>query len=173
MSRRRKAKVRTLLSGFSIRVGSETLNVRIYRDREAFVCERELEVQRGDGRIELVGLVKRLEPVLRLAEAKLRAADEIPGRSGCFIRLGNLLGLLHGGFGLVADQQRIGEIQLSVGAGGIEGKGPAEEIDGLCRIAGLKLALAEIRQAGEVIRLAGLLAAAERNGKQQEGERSP
>ena len=47
MSRRRKAKVRILLSGFSSRVGSETLNVRIYRDREAFVCERELVERDG------------------------------------------------------------------------------------------------------------------------------
>lgn len=47
MSRRRKAKVRSLLSGFSSRVGSETLNVRIYRDRQAFVCERELVERDG------------------------------------------------------------------------------------------------------------------------------
>ena len=47
MSRPRKAKVRTLLSGFSSRVGSETLNVRIYRDREALVCERELVERDG------------------------------------------------------------------------------------------------------------------------------
>jgi hypothetical protein len=47
MSRRRKAKVRILLSGFSSRIGSETLNVRIYRDREAFVCERELVERDG------------------------------------------------------------------------------------------------------------------------------
>jgi hypothetical protein len=47
MRRRRRAKVRTLLGGFSSRVGSETLNVRIYRDREAFVCERELVERDG------------------------------------------------------------------------------------------------------------------------------
>lgn len=47
MSRRPKAKVRILLSGFSSRIGSETLNVRIYRDREAFVCERELVERDG------------------------------------------------------------------------------------------------------------------------------
>lgn len=47
MSRRLKAKVRILLSGFSSRIGSETLNVRIYRDREAFVCERELVERDG------------------------------------------------------------------------------------------------------------------------------
>lgn len=47
MSRRPKAKVRILLGGFSSRIGSETLNVRIYRDREAFVCERELVERDG------------------------------------------------------------------------------------------------------------------------------
>ena len=47
MSRRLKAKARILLSGFSSRIGSETLNVRIYRDREAFVCERELVERDG------------------------------------------------------------------------------------------------------------------------------
>ena len=47
MKRRAKARARTLLSGFSSRVGAETLNVRIYRDREAFVCERELVERDG------------------------------------------------------------------------------------------------------------------------------
>ena len=47
MTRRAKAKARTLLSEFSSRLGSETLNVRIYRDREAFVCERELVERDG------------------------------------------------------------------------------------------------------------------------------
>lgn len=47
MKRRAKAKARTLLSGFSSRVGTEILNVRIYREREAFVCERELVERDG------------------------------------------------------------------------------------------------------------------------------
>ena len=47
MKRRAKTKARTLLSGFSSKLGSETLNVRIYRDREAFVCERELVERDG------------------------------------------------------------------------------------------------------------------------------
>ena len=47
MRRRPKAKARTLLSGFSSRLGSETLSVRIYRDRETFVCERELVERDG------------------------------------------------------------------------------------------------------------------------------
>lgn len=47
MKRRAKAKTRTLLSEFSSRLGSETLNVRIYRDREALVCERELVERDG------------------------------------------------------------------------------------------------------------------------------
>ena len=47
MSRRPKAKTRTLLSEFSSRFGSETLNVRIYRDHKAFVCERELVERDG------------------------------------------------------------------------------------------------------------------------------
>lgn len=47
MKRRAKAKTRTLLSEFSSKLGSETLNVRIYRDREALVCERELVERDG------------------------------------------------------------------------------------------------------------------------------
>ena len=47
MKRRAKAKSRTLLSGFSSRFGTETLNVRIYRDRKAFVCEREVVERDG------------------------------------------------------------------------------------------------------------------------------
>jgi hypothetical protein len=47
MRRPAKARSRTLLSGFSSRFGSETLNVRIYRDRKAFVCERELVERDG------------------------------------------------------------------------------------------------------------------------------
>ena len=47
MRRRPKTSARTLLSEFSSRLGSETLKVRIYRDREAFVCERELVERDG------------------------------------------------------------------------------------------------------------------------------
>lgn len=47
MTRRNKAKGRALLSGFSSRLGRETLNIRIYQDHEAFVCERELVERDG------------------------------------------------------------------------------------------------------------------------------
>ncbi len=47
MMRRMKRKTRTLLSDFSSKLGSEILNVRIYRDRQAFVCERELVERDG------------------------------------------------------------------------------------------------------------------------------
>lgn len=42
-----KRKARTLLSEFSSRLGSETLNVRIYKERGSFVCERELVERDG------------------------------------------------------------------------------------------------------------------------------
>jgi hypothetical protein len=44
---RAKSKARTLLSEFSSRVGSETLNVRFYRERGSLVCERELVERDG------------------------------------------------------------------------------------------------------------------------------
>lgn len=47
MTRRAKTKARALLSEFSSRLGSEVLKVRIYRDHEAFVCERELVERDG------------------------------------------------------------------------------------------------------------------------------
>jgi hypothetical protein len=47
MKRPGKQKTRTLLSEFSSPLGSEVLKVRIYRDREAFVCERELVERDG------------------------------------------------------------------------------------------------------------------------------
>lgn len=47
MRRRAKAKARTLVSEFSSKLGSETFNVRIYRDREAFACEREIVERDG------------------------------------------------------------------------------------------------------------------------------
>ena len=68
MSRRRKAKVRTLLGGFSSRVGSETLNVRIYRDHEAFVCEREL-VERDGTSFTMVVPFRAPEDVRNVLEA--------------------------------------------------------------------------------------------------------
>lgn len=43
----RKQKARSLLSEFSSTLGNEVLKVRIYRDREAFVCERELVERDG------------------------------------------------------------------------------------------------------------------------------
>ncbi|MBE0623915.1 MAG: hypothetical protein IH606_03780 [Burkholderiales bacterium] len=42
-----KRKTRTLLSEFSSRLGSEILKVRIFRDRDAFACERELVERDG------------------------------------------------------------------------------------------------------------------------------
>ncbi|HZS10806.1 MAG TPA: hypothetical protein VFA38_01060 [Nitrospirales bacterium] len=68
MSRRPKAKVRILLSGFSSRIGSETLNVRIYRDREAFVCEREL-VERDGTSFTMVLPFREPEEVRSMLEA--------------------------------------------------------------------------------------------------------
>jgi len=47
MTRPEKRKTRTLLGEFSSTLGSEILNVRIYRDRDAFVCERELVERDG------------------------------------------------------------------------------------------------------------------------------
>jgi hypothetical protein len=47
VKRPRKQKARALLSEFSSPLGSEVLKVRIYRDREAFVCERELVERDG------------------------------------------------------------------------------------------------------------------------------
>ena len=47
MKRLRKRKARALLSEFSSTLGSEILKVRIYRDREAFVCEREFVERDG------------------------------------------------------------------------------------------------------------------------------
>ena len=43
----KKQKARALLSEFSSTLGSEILRVRIYRDSEAFVCERELVERDG------------------------------------------------------------------------------------------------------------------------------
>ena len=68
MSRRPKARVRILLSRFSSRIGSETLNVRIYRDREAFVCEREL-VERDGTSFTMVLPFREPEDVRRVLEA--------------------------------------------------------------------------------------------------------
>lgn len=47
MKYRRKQKARALLSEFSSTLGSEILKVRIYRDSEAIVCERELVERDG------------------------------------------------------------------------------------------------------------------------------
>jgi hypothetical protein len=68
MKRRVKAKTRTLLSEFSSKLGSETLNVRIYRDRETFVCEREL-VERDGTSFTMVVPFKEPEAARRLLTA--------------------------------------------------------------------------------------------------------
>src|SRR6266480_3948644 len=47
MKHLRKEKTRALLSEFSSTLGSEILKIRIYRDREAFVCEREVVERDG------------------------------------------------------------------------------------------------------------------------------
>ena len=68
MTRRAKAKARTLLSKFSSRLDGETLNVRIYRDRKAFVCEREL-VERDGSSFTMVLPFKEPEDVRSLLAA--------------------------------------------------------------------------------------------------------
>jgi hypothetical protein len=68
MKRRAKARARTLLSGFSSRFGAETLNIRIYRDREAFVCEREL-VERDGTSFTMVLPFKELNEARTLLES--------------------------------------------------------------------------------------------------------
>ena len=68
MKRRAKGRARTLLSGFSTKVGNETVNVRIYRDREAFVCEREL-VERDGTSFTMVVPFKDPETARRLLAA--------------------------------------------------------------------------------------------------------
>ena len=68
MRRRKKAKARTLLSEFSSRLGAETLNVRIYRERGAFVCEREL-VERDGTSFTMVKPFKEAEDVRALLTA--------------------------------------------------------------------------------------------------------
>jgi hypothetical protein len=47
MKHLKRQKTRALLSEFSSTLGNEILKIRIYRDREAFVCERELVERDG------------------------------------------------------------------------------------------------------------------------------
>ena len=68
MKHPRKQKARALLSEFSSTLGSEILKVRIYRDREAFVCEREL-VERDGTSFTMVLPFKKPETARRLLAA--------------------------------------------------------------------------------------------------------
>lgn len=68
MRRRAKARTRILLSEFSSRLGSETLNVRIYRDREALVCEREV-VERDGTSFTMVKPFKEADDLRELLQA--------------------------------------------------------------------------------------------------------
>ena len=68
MKHPRKQKARALLSEFSSTLGSEILKVRIYRDREAFVCEREL-VERDGTSFTMVLPFKKPETARRLLTA--------------------------------------------------------------------------------------------------------
>ena len=85
MKRRPKGRARTLLGEFSRRLGSETLKVRIYRDRETLVCEREL-VERDGTSFTMVLPLKRIEVARALLEADpyyphvRREVDRVLGR---------------------------------------------------------------------------------------------
>lgn len=68
MKRRVKSGARTLLSEFSSSLGSETLKVRIYRERDALVCEREL-VERDGTSFTMVLPLQRADAVRELLEA--------------------------------------------------------------------------------------------------------
>ena len=87
MRRRAKARARTLLSEFSSRLGAETLKVRIYREGEAFVCEREL-VERDGTSFTMVLPFREPEAVRDLLEAD-------PYYSQVRSEVGRALGALH------------------------------------------------------------------------------
>jgi len=96
MRRTEKQKARTLIGAFSRGIGSETLNVRIYRDRLSCVCERELVERDGTSftmvfpfselntlrtlliadpycarlRTEVEGLLGKVDRALRISDAK-------------------------------------------------------------------------------------------------------
>jgi hypothetical protein len=79
MNRPMKRKARTLLSEFSSRVGSETLKIRFYRERGAYVCEREL-VERDGTSFTMVVPFRKRETAQKLlvsdpyyAQVKLKA----------------------------------------------------------------------------------------------------
>lgn len=88
-------KPRALLSEFSSRLGSETLNVRIYRERGAFVCEREL-VERDGTSFTMVLPFRKVESIRAVLAADPHYAQMRPAAARALVQVERAARVLHG-----------------------------------------------------------------------------
>ena len=95
MRRRAKARRRVLLSAFSSRLGPETLNIRIYRQGEALVCEREI-VERDGTSFTMVLPAREPEQVRALLAADPYYPRLRPQVGRAMAALTRVLGAQHG-----------------------------------------------------------------------------
>ena len=95
MKRPMKRGPRTLLSQFSSRLGNETLNVRFYRERGTFVCEREL-VERDGTSFTMVLPFRRTESIRAVLAADPHYAQMRPAAARALAQLERTARISHG-----------------------------------------------------------------------------
>ena len=127
------------------------LRHRLLKLAEPLMRESDLEIQRGDGGINLLRLLEGLHRIRRIGQPHPRAALDVERGGGIGIGLENFRGLLEGGLGLVRREMGVGQVKLRLRHGGMERERLPEELDSLHGTALLKLAFAEIRQARELV----------------------
>ncbi len=88
-------KPRVLLSEFSSRLGTEILNVRIYRERGTFVCEREL-VERDGTSFTMVLPFRKVESIRAVLAADPYYAQMRPAAARALVQVGRAARVLHG-----------------------------------------------------------------------------
>lgn len=88
-------KPRALLSEFSSRLGNETLNVRIYTERGAYVCEREL-VERDGTSFTMVLPFRKVESIRAMLAADPHYAQMRLAAARALVQVERAARVLHG-----------------------------------------------------------------------------
>ena len=137
---------------------------------EFFLRQTHLEIQRRDGRINVLGLLKRLDRRLGLVQTQIRAAHQIIGRRAVVIEIQRLLRVFDDIRGVARQQIRVGQIQTGVETFRRERRRFQVSGDGVGDIALFKKAVAarhQLRERVGAFRLATFFRAGGKEHQQQ------
>ena len=105
--------------------------------------QAELEIQGGDGLVELLGLGQGLERVGRVAGAQPGATDDVVRSRGISIEPQGFVGRADGFGGLIGQEMGVGQVEMGLNGRGLVPQRLLEELDRPGAIALFELAFAE------------------------------